>query len=206
MMNNLDDILLNEPLPPFRLLVAGSRDFYDQASVDFTLDYVIGAWLPNVIIIEGGALGADRCGREYAIARGIPYETHEADWATHGKAAGYIRNKAMYDSGVDGAVLFHMNNSRGTFNMMEILRKGEVQCIRLNFAKLTHDGLVPYEMLQPSTKSGKPDGERGWYNCDTWLWPDALYVQKHKLRKSFSRKKMDHYNAKQYGLEEFLDD
>ena len=204
---NIDELLPDMvEMTPFRLLVAGSRDFDDQLSVDFTLDYVIGGWLPNVIIIEGGALGADTCAKNYAISRGIPYEEYMADWTEHGRSAGYIRNKQMFDTGVDGAVLFHLHNSRGTYNMLEILRKGMVQCVHLNFAKTFSRGEVEYNMYQPSTRSGRPDGERGWYNVDSWLWPAALEVNDYKIRKSFVRKRMDSYSASHYGLEEERDD
>lgn len=47
------------------------------------------------IMYEGGALGADRDCRHIAERSGLPYLTFEADWDTHGKAAGPIRNSDM---------------------------------------------------------------------------------------------------------------
>ena len=48
-------------------------------------------------IVEGGATGADRQARYWAKERGIPFETEPAEWDTHGKAAGPIRNSLMLE-------------------------------------------------------------------------------------------------------------
>ncbi len=75
------------------------------------------------ILIEGGATGADRMARYWAINKGIPVETYGADWERHGKAAGPIRNSRMIDDGLPDLVLAfvegtNLADSRGTADMV----------------------------------------------------------------------------------------
>jgi hypothetical protein len=48
-------------------------------------------------IIEGGARGADRLAQKWAKLNNIPLITCKADWDTHGKKAGILRNQSMLD-------------------------------------------------------------------------------------------------------------
>lgn len=45
------------------------------------------------LLIHGGARGIDSDAGEIAHELGIEVEVHEADWKTHGKKAGPIRNR-----------------------------------------------------------------------------------------------------------------
>ena len=107
----------------FLLLVCGGRDYNDRAHVFHTLDR-IHAKRPIARIVEGGAAGADRLAREWANAHGIECKTFAADWATHGKAAGPMRNQLMLDSGVDGVLAFP--GGRGTADMVSRARRDRV--------------------------------------------------------------------------------
>ena len=69
-------------------------------------------WLasfPITRVLQGGAEGADRCARQWAQQRGIPWDTFPADWAQYGKAAGPRRNatmlQALQSAGDDIAVM-----------------------------------------------------------------------------------------------------
>jgi hypothetical protein len=60
--------------------------------------------------------------KDWAAERQIPVETFEADWATHGKAAGPIRNRKMLDAGADLVLAFPVGNSKtspGTWDCIE---------------------------------------------------------------------------------------
>lgn len=46
-------------------------------------------------VVSGGAPGADTEGERWAQAQNIPVKQFPADWATHGAAAGPMRNKQM---------------------------------------------------------------------------------------------------------------
>ena len=109
-----------------RVLIYGGRDF-----VPTDQDY---SWLNDmfrdhergeITVISGEARGADTAGRIWATASGHEVERHPADWSTHGKAAGFIRNQQMLDSGVDLAVQFPGGN--GTAHMRGLLNKAGVE-------------------------------------------------------------------------------
>lgn len=103
------------------VIVAGSRvstfpvrDIYD------TLDHYLGD--EEVTIISGGARGVDAIGEEWAVSRGKPYIVVKADWALHGRSAGYLRNIDMAEI-ADVLMAFQSNNSRGTGHMINIAKK-----------------------------------------------------------------------------------
>src|SRR5690606_8532231 len=81
----------------------------------------------EIVIISGGARGADRFGEEVAKHWGFQLEVYPADWNTHGKSAGFIRNQQMLDSGVDLAVQFP--GGRGTADMRSRLDKAGVRVV-----------------------------------------------------------------------------
>ena len=83
-----------------RCVVAGGRDYQltdaDKAQLDA---------LPIGELVSGGASGADRCGEQWAQSKGIPIKRFPADWSTHGRAAGPIRNHQMAEY-ADAVALF----------------------------------------------------------------------------------------------------
>lgn len=107
-----------------KVIISGGRDYQNEGFVWFVLDYVH-TERGITLLIEGGARGVDRLGREWAIARGIPYHTEPADWEQFGKAAGAIRNRAMLKiEGVAGVIAFPGN--RGTRDMVAATRKAKI--------------------------------------------------------------------------------
>jgi hypothetical protein len=92
-------------------LVTGGRAYADRGRVFHHLD----AFDPAGII-EGGAVGADRFAREWAIERQRPYATVPAHWDTLGRAAGQIRNGWMLLFRPD--VLLAFPGGRGTAGMV----------------------------------------------------------------------------------------
>lgn len=123
-----------------RVLVCGSRHFDDWALIhqhiyevysrceDRTPDGKI-----DFTIIEGGAKGADFLARVFAKFVNLPWVEFPADWKTHGKAAGPIRNKQMLDEGKpDLVIAFMFKDSRGTKNMVEQAQKAGVEVKVIN--------------------------------------------------------------------------
>lgn len=105
-----------------RVLVCGSRHFNDTGLLERTLDKI-----SITTLIEGEARGADKLGRAYAERRGIPVRAFPADWNTHGKAAGSIRNSQMLKEGnPELVVAFLAPDSRGTANMISQAEKAGV--------------------------------------------------------------------------------
>lgn len=91
------------------------------------MDYLLADWLdePDMLtIVSGGARGADKFGEVWAAANDAWLDLFPADWETHGKAAGFIRNQQMVDSGLDYAIQFPGGN--GTADMRRRLDKAGV--------------------------------------------------------------------------------
>ena len=104
-------------LPSVRALFCGQRTYTDWA----TIGQVIAALPPGSTVIHGGARGADTIAGACAKERGLPVEVYVADWDTHGKAAGAIRNQRMLDEGHPTEVYAFFNDramSRGTEDMI----------------------------------------------------------------------------------------
>jgi hypothetical protein len=98
------------------LLVCGGRD-YEDGDFAFTVLDRIHTKRCITLIIEGGALGADRVARCWAISRSVPYVSCPADWNKYGKRAGFIRNGTMLaDHKPDGVCAFP--GGRGTADMI----------------------------------------------------------------------------------------
>ena len=106
---------------PLKILICGDRNYTNYDSILYSITKIS---LKNKLssVIEGGAKGADRLGRQAAQAIGVPeIITFKADWEKYGKAAGPIRNRQMIKEGSPNLVLaFHSNisNSKGTKDMI----------------------------------------------------------------------------------------
>lgn len=123
-----------------RVLVCGGRKYglVDDGEGNWYPDYpvinaaigIIKAYKPTHII-SGGATGADQIGIFAAQCIPVTYSIYKADWGTHGKAAGMIRNKQMLVEGKPDMVLA-FPGGRGTANMVEIARKAGVEVVEIS--------------------------------------------------------------------------
>ncbi len=102
-------------MTPYRVMLAGSRRFDDYERLVATLDHVL-AGRENVVIVSGGAKGADQLGGWYARERGLTVEQHKPDWKRYGR--GMARNGQMIDA-ADHAVFFWDGASTGTADGIE---------------------------------------------------------------------------------------
>lgn len=89
---------------PTRILVTGGRDYADRATVFVALESAVTRF-GDVLIIQGGARGADALAKEWALARGIPCIQMDAAWTALGKRAGRVRNAWMADLCMPDCVL-----------------------------------------------------------------------------------------------------
>jgi hypothetical protein len=112
-----------------KLIIAGSRTI--SPSSDLIFDLLNHFRLSITEVVSGTAGGVDKAGelfvREIDEAQGVQYALTKfpADWNTHGKAAGHIRNKQMADY-ADALLLIWDGESKGSANMkmnMEKLKK-----------------------------------------------------------------------------------
>ena len=141
-----------------RVLVTGARDWTDYDKIVFGLSVAIEDLTnanpadKNIVIIHGGARGADSMAenyvkqtRDYFAGHGftIRSEVYKADWNKYGKGAGPIRNQQMVDTGADVCVAFRFEESRGT-----------ADCIRR--AKAAGIPVTEYRATKP------PDSATNW--------------------------------------------
>lgn len=112
-----------------RVLVCGGRDFMDRAWLFRELDALLSS-RGVTIIISGCARGADTLGIEWAEARGIEVARFPADWNTHGRAAGPIRNQQMLEEGKPDLVVAFPGGG-GTADMVRRTRAARIELMPL---------------------------------------------------------------------------
>jgi hypothetical protein len=99
-----------------RVLVCGGRNYSDYAFLSSVLTN-IHTTTAITCIIHGAASGADSLADRWAAEHNIPVHVFPADWMTHHRAAGPIRNKQMLDEGTPDVVVAFPGN-KGTRNMV----------------------------------------------------------------------------------------
>lgn len=113
-----------------RVLVCGGRDFDDRELMERVLTR-IDAEHPISVIIEGGGRGADHLAFSIAsVGNRWGTSTYDADWETHGRAAGPMRNQRMLDEGKPDLVVA-FPGGRGTANMVKLALKAGVRVIEV---------------------------------------------------------------------------
>lgn len=123
-----------------RILVCGGRDFADRLAVIRELDRLTiddGDMLPRrgTVIIHGACpTGADCWADEWAVVNWCQIDEFPADWATHGRAAGPIRNQRMIDEGKPDLVLA-FPGGRGTADMVRRARAANITTIEVSQAQ-----------------------------------------------------------------------
>ena len=111
-----------------KLAIVGSRDFNDYDKVIYHVSEYFGLGADglggNYIteVVSGGANGADALGKKLAKEYSIKYTEFPADWDTHGKAAGYIRNEQIIKNS-DKVIAFWDGKSKGTMHSINLARK-----------------------------------------------------------------------------------
>jgi hypothetical protein len=112
-----------------KVLVCGGRQYDDAATLGSRLEE-IHRERRITVIIESGAAGADSLARRFGERRGIPVRTFPADWGTHGRAAGPIRNRQMLEEGKPDLVVA-FPGGRGTANMVKQARAAGVEVLEV---------------------------------------------------------------------------
>jgi hypothetical protein len=102
-----------------RVIIAGGRDYHEY---DTLIDAVNESGFLIETVVSGGATGVDALGERFAKESGLLLEVFPADWKTHGKAAGPIRNRQMAKN-AEALIALWDGNSRGTKNMIETATK-----------------------------------------------------------------------------------
>lgn len=107
-----------------RVLVCGSRDWDDEATMEAEFDKLP----PDTVIIEGEQRGADLMAKKLATRRNMAVLPFAAEWTKYGNSAGPIRNQRMLEEGHPDLVLaFPLPASRGTWDMVNRAKKAGVE-------------------------------------------------------------------------------
>lgn len=114
-----------------RVLVSGSRTWKDVEVIWGDLDAALAeanARKEHLVLVHGHCQrGADAHADEWVgqmeQAGGLVIvERHPADWDRHGKKAGFIRNRGMVESGIDIALVYVHDDSRGALHTLGLVR------------------------------------------------------------------------------------
>ena len=105
-----------------KLLVCGGRDFENAQLVSEVLNPYLDKTL---IIIQGGAKGADTLAWNWAVSNKVSWMTYPADWDKYGKRAGYIRNVQMLNESKPDLVIA-FPGGKGTKMMINLAKAANV--------------------------------------------------------------------------------
>jgi hypothetical protein len=100
-----------------RVLITMSRTWLDVPAVWTDLDRRLEASIDkDFVVVHGGAKPEKQFIEAWVATRsllGAISEEHLADWTTHGRKAGILRNIYMVNLGADLCLAYIRNNSRG---------------------------------------------------------------------------------------------
>ncbi len=117
-------LLERSTVPPIaKMTITGSRNYADYAQLVKECDLFIEQFkLERVIVVSGGAKGADTLAERYARERQYAFELFKPDWFRYGNTAGMRRNNDMARVATHG-VMFWNGYSKGTKHMITLMRR-----------------------------------------------------------------------------------
>lgn len=107
-----------------KTIIAGSRNIRNYPKVKEIINKTlrVACTLAGITeVVSGGANGVDTLGEVWAEEHDIPFKRFPADWDSHGRAAGFIRNEKMGDY-ADALLAIWDGNSRGTEHMIKYMK------------------------------------------------------------------------------------
>jgi glycerophosphoryl diester phosphodiesterase len=131
----------------FKVIVAGGRNFNNYETLETTLDHLLSNKQPkDIIIVSGGAKGADALGEQYAVLHNIKVKIIKAKWydmsepcvvkykgnQKYNALAGHLRNKKMAKF-ANALVAFWDGISPGTKDMIQLAVKHDLHIRVVNY-------------------------------------------------------------------------
>lgn len=122
----------------FTMLVCGGRDYSDADKLFAILDSVVdkkGLWEPafpgivtqELLVVSGGARGADSLAHDWAEARGARINEYLPNWNKYGLRAGVLRNQEMLDRENVNLVVAFPTGGPGTRDMISRAQKAGIK-------------------------------------------------------------------------------
>ena len=118
-----------------RVIIAGSRDVIEYQKM---IKAILESGIEVTTVVSGGARGVDRLGERYAREMSLDLEIFKANWDTHGKRAGYLRNVEMAKN-ADALIAIWDGKSKGTKHMIDIATGRKLQVHVCRTGKEKHD-------------------------------------------------------------------
>jgi predicted Rossmann fold nucleotide-binding protein DprA/Smf involved in DNA uptake len=105
-----------------KVAIVGSRNYPHE---DLVREFVrrLMARDPKLVIVSGGARGPDSWAETEARRHSVPVDIIPADWDTHGRRAGILRNSTIVARS-ERVIAFWDGKSNGT---MDTVRKAKAQ-------------------------------------------------------------------------------
>lgn len=105
-----------------KILMCGSRTWQDPTPINTVL-LGMAHQIDGLTVIHGDARGADEIVSRLVALHGYERQVFHADWALHGRRAGYLRNQAMLDASPTLVWAFRASGpSPGTDMMVRMAR------------------------------------------------------------------------------------
>ena len=122
----------------FKVIIAGSRGFSNYKLLHEQCNKFLREKRKthNIIIISGGARGADKLGEKYSQDEGFALEVFKANWDKYGKSAGFRRNEQMGEV-ADALIAFWDGKSHGTKHMIDIMNNKNLEVRVINYEATT---------------------------------------------------------------------
>lgn len=124
-----------------KVIIAGGRHFNDYNLLNEYCTKLIKQF-DNVEIVSGRAKGADLLGERFAKENNLKIHKFPADWNTHKRLAGIIRNGEMADFS-DGLIAFWDGKSKGTKNMIKLAKERGLKVLVVKYIKPVQE---PYKV------------------------------------------------------------
>lgn len=122
-----------------RILITGSRTWTDEDAISRAIFGVAQYgtkpgflnYCQDITVVSGACpKGADAMAEQIAESAGMNVERHPADWNTHGKRAGFLRNAEMVALGADVCLAFIKNGSKGATHTANLAEKAGIKTLR----------------------------------------------------------------------------